>query len=137
MNDSIKDQINKLISLLNDPNIKSKQAAFNVCFEQLTQAKKLASWETIVSIINIETGMSFDEKTAANMYGRTKKKYLNKKESIKPNGVNPIDKNNEFVSTEINKNKIHQNKKIQVSNPDELRKIRSRTIDLDELKNGD
>ncbi|BGI51755.1 MAG: hypothetical protein HamCj_01080 [Candidatus Hamiltonella defensa (Ceratovacuna japonica)] len=136
MNDSIKDQINNLISLLNDPNIKSKQAAFNVCFEQLTQAKKLASWKTIVSIINIETGMVFDAKTAANMYGRTKKKYLNKKEFIKPKGVNPIE-NNEFVSTEINKNKIHQNQKRQVSNPDELRKIRSRTIDLDELKNGD
>ncbi|EGY28637.1 hypothetical protein Rin_00014220 [Candidatus Regiella insecticola 5.15] len=135
MNDSIKNQIKKLISLLNDPHIKSKQAAFNACFEQLTRAKELASWETIVAIINTETGIVFDAKTASNMYGRTKRKYSTEKASIKSKVVNFTDKNNESASTKINSNETYQ--KRQVSNPDELRKIRSRIIDLDELKNGD
>ncbi|AWK15598.1 hypothetical protein SK355_13920 [Candidatus Fukatsuia symbiotica] len=137
MNDSIKNQIKELISLLNDPHIKSKQAAFNACFEQLTRAKELASWETIAAIINTETGIVFDAKTASNMYGRTKKKYSNEKVSIKSKIVNLINKNNDFESTKIDNNETYQNQKRQVSNPDELRKIRSRTIDLDELKNGD
>uniref|UniRef100_A0A1A9VZG1 Uncharacterized protein n=1 Tax=Glossina brevipalpis TaxID=37001 RepID=A0A1A9VZG1_9MUSC len=50
MGDSIKENLKELIFLLRDPDTKSKQAAFNSCYRQLTKAKNLASWETIIEM---------------------------------------------------------------------------------------
>ncbi|PLO03080.1 hypothetical protein CWM94_00055 [Klebsiella pneumoniae] len=73
MNDSIMALLKDLIALLRDPSVKSKQAAFNACYSQLSQAKEIASWETIVTIIKEETDIKFDAKTASNMFGRIKR----------------------------------------------------------------
>lgn len=134
MDDSIKQRLSSLLELLGNPDIKSKQAAFNACYEDLTQVKEIVSWEKIVEIIKHETGVNLDARTASNMYGRTRRK--NEPSVNKP----AIEKNisgagkNQIGGNEETKNITTQKK---VSNPGDLRNLRNRHIDLDDLKNGD
>lgn len=135
MGDSIKLLLVQLIALLKNPAIKSKQAAFNACHDQLTEAKNLASWETIVSIIADETGFVFDARTASNMYGRSRKKIENKRSK-------KLERTIENISSAENKSQPREvetdsEQKPRVTNPGDLKKLRSRKIDLDDLKNGD
>ncbi|WP_166506941.1 hypothetical protein [Sodalis glossinidius] len=74
MGDSIKENLKELIFLLRDPDTKVNKRLLISCYRQLTKAKNLASWETIVKKIKSETGIKFDSRIASNMYGRTKRK---------------------------------------------------------------
>ncbi|MCW0309892.1 hypothetical protein [Pantoea ananatis] len=132
MDDSIKMQLSGLILLLKNPDIKSKQAAFNACYQELTQAKEIVSWETIVEFIKLETGLEFDARTASNMYGRSRKKF-NPDHTVKSIGGNIQPK--PAVSSEPEKKQDQDNKRVR--DPGQLRNLRSQSIDLDELKNGD
>ncbi|MEN3262698.1 hypothetical protein AAH678_29080 [Sodalis endosymbiont of Spalangia cameroni] len=135
MGDSIKENLKELIFLLRDPDTKSKQAAFNACYRQLTKAKDLASWETIVKTIKSETGIEFDSRIASNMYGRTKRK-LEKKLSL---SVKINEEQNSTIKDRYNteKNKEVKLESRKIENPGDLKKLRSRTINLDDLENGD
>ncbi|HIC1896494.1 TPA: hypothetical protein ACW0P3_004310 [Citrobacter freundii] len=134
MDDSLKQKLSNLLELLRNPDIKSKQAAFNACYDDLTQVKEIVSWEKIVEVIKHETGVSFDARTASNMYGRTRRK-------IEPSAVKAGLKNtitraveNKEAGNGAASNNAAQKK---VSNPGDLRNLRNRQIDLDDLKDGD
>jgi len=134
MDDSIKQKLNGLLELLKNPDIKSKQAAFNACYGELTQVKEIVSWETIVAVIKQETEVSFDARTASNMYGRSRRKMepsANKLASSK--SVTSNEKRQEPVKEDIQSNGVQK----KVSNPGDLKELRKRHIDLDELKNGE
>ncbi|SEL88467.1 hypothetical protein SAMN04487787_12829 [Kosakonia sacchari] len=135
MDDSIKLLLMQLITLLKNPAIKSKQAAFNACYDQLTEAKNLASWETIVAIIADETGYTLDARTASNMYGRSRRKTEGKK--TEPNGKKSLAFSSDTKNTQTSEVENHQEIKAKVTNPGDLKKLRNRRIDLDDLKNGD
>lgn len=134
MDDSIKQKLSSLLELLRNPDIKSKQAAFNACYDDLTQVKEIVSWEKIVEIIKQETGVTLDARTASNMYGRTRRKNepSAKKSAIKDSVIS-TDKTPPADNEE--RQNIAAQKK--VSNPGDLKNLRNRHIDLDELKNGD
>lgn len=131
MNGSVKKLLSGLISLLNDPNIKGKQAAFDACYEQITKAKNLSTWETIVEIIKDESGANIDARTASNMYGRSKRKLNNK---IAPSIITTEKNINEENKKLTKEAPIDKSKKIT---PADLKKIRSEHIDLESLKNGE
>ncbi|UDJ88586.1 hypothetical protein [Erwinia amylovora] len=127
MDDLVKQKLSKLFSLLLNPGVKSKQAAFNACYEELTQVKELSSWETIVNIIKQETEIDIEWRTASNMYGRARKKLL-------PAGKKTAVNVNETLAT--NSDREMESRK-KASSPADLKKIRDRKIDLDDLTNGD
>ena len=134
MDDSIKLLLMPLITLLRNPGIKSKQAAFNACYEQLTEVKDLASWETIVSIIDDETGYTLDARTASNMYGRSRRRLEGKApqtEEIKSPTTTVVNKSKQTAEVE------KSGEPTRVTNPGDLRTLRNQKIDLDDLKNGD
>lgn len=130
MNDLIKQKLSSLFDLLKNPAVKSRQAAFNACYDDLTQVRELSSWETIVDIIHKETGIEIDWRTASNMYGRTRKKM----ESVTKR---PAQKTNEKTINSTTQTESTGDEKKRVNNPADLLKIRNRKIDLDDLKNGD
>lgn len=134
MDDSIKQKLSSLLELLRNPDIKSKQAAFNACYDDLTQVKEIVSWEKIVEVIKQETGVSFDARTASNMYGRTRRKI--EPSALKPKFQNTIPRTteNKVTGKDAAPNNATQKK---VSNPGDLRNLRNRNIDLDDLKDGD
>lgn len=134
MDESIKMKLSKLIELLSNPDIKSKQAAFNACYGELTQVKEIISWEKIVDIIKAETGVSFDARTASNMYGRSRRKFEISAPKITSKKAAP-QHSDERVPSKIDEPNNTSSKK--VNNPGDLRTLRNRTIDLDDLKNGD
>ena len=134
MDESIKMKLSKLIELLSNPDIKSKQAAFNACYGDLTQVKEIISWEKIVDIIKAETGVSFDARTASNMYGRSRRKFEISAPKITSKKAAP-QHSDERVPSKIDEPNNTSSKK--VNNPGDLRTLRNRTIDLDDLKNGD
>ena len=130
MNDLIKQKLSSLFDLLNNPAVKSRQAAFNACYDELTQVRELSSWETIVDIIHKETGIEIDWRTASNMYGRTRKKMGTVSTRLAQKSDEPTESNTTNTETTGNEKK-------KVNNPADLLKIRNRKIDLDDLKNGD
>lgn len=134
MDDSIKQRLSGLLELLRNPDIKSKQAAFNACYEDLSQIKKIVSWEKIVEVIKDETGVTFDARTASNMYGRSRRKIKPAESKATPKNVTGITETIQEIGTKDTNNSAAQKK---VSNPSELRNLRNRHIDLDELKDGD
>lgn len=134
MDESIKMKLSKLLELLSNPDIKSKQAAFNACYDDLTQVKEIISWEKIVDIIKVETGVSFDARTASNMYGRSRRKFETSAPKITSKKVAP-QHSDERVQNKIDEPTNTSSKK--VNNPGDLRTLRNRTIDLDDLKNGE
>ncbi|MBG6246692.1 hypothetical protein CS369_21815 (plasmid) [Candidatus Symbiopectobacterium sp. 'North America'] len=134
MDDFIKQKLSGLLDLLRNPGIKSKQAAFNAYYGDLTQVKEIVSWEKIVEVMKQETGITFDARTASNMYGRTRRKIeLTENKIAKKNSITSADKVQEAGKED--KQNIATQKK--VSNPGDLRKLRNRPIDLDDLKEGD
>lgn len=135
MDDSIKLLLMQLITLLKNPAIKSKQAAFNACYDQLTEAKNLASWETIVAIIAEETGYTLDARTASNMYGRSRRKTDGRK--TERNKETPLATSPDAGDTQTSEVESTHEIKSKVTNPGDLKKLRNRKINLDDLKNGD
>lgn len=134
MDDFIKQKLSGLLDLLRNPGIKSKQAAFNAYYDNLTQVKEIVSWEKIVEVMKQETGITFDARTASNMYGRTRRKIeLTANKVAKKNSITSADKVQEAGLDD--KQNIAAQKK--VSNPGDLRNLRNRPIDLDDLKDGD
>ena len=134
MDDSIKQRLSGLLELLRNPDIKSKQAAFNACYDDLTQVKEIVSWEKIVEVIKDETGVIFDARTASNMYGRSRRKVNPAESKVTLKKVSDAIESISEASTNDTNNISAQKK---VSNPTELRTLRNRHIDLDELKDGD
>ncbi|CAH0299050.1 hypothetical protein WB91_08685 [bacteria symbiont BFo1 of Frankliniella occidentalis] len=134
MDDSIKQRLSSLLELLRNPDIKSKQAAFNACYDDLTQVKEIVSWEKIVEIIKDETGVIFDARTASNMYGRSRRKVKPAESRVTPKNVHGATESIQENGTNDKTNAAAQKK---VSNPSELRNLRNRHIDLDDLKDGD
>lgn len=132
MDDSIKQKLNGLLELLKNPDIKSKQAAFNACYSDLTQVKEIVSWETIVAVIKQETGVSFDARTASNMYGRSRRKMEpSATNSALKKSVTSIEQNQKTGNEDVPDNGAQK----RVSNPGQLKELRNRHFDLDELKN--
>lgn len=132
MEESVKQRLSTLLALLKNPDIKSKQAAFNACYNELTQLKEIASWETIVEVIEKETGISFDARTASNMYGRSRRKIAPKIKNLESTSIGTTEKlarASEDLTPDAAKKKVN--------NPGDLRKLRNRQIDLDDLKNGE
>lgn len=134
MDDSIKQKLSGLLLLLSNPDIKSKQAAFNASYDELTHVKEFVSWEKIVEIIKQETGITFDARTASNMYGRTRRKHEPEVGS-RMNTISKSEPKDTKAPDVESKNENVVQKKI--SNPAELRTLRNRHIDLDDLKDGD
>ncbi|MCX8963071.1 hypothetical protein EHW64_18615 [Erwinia psidii] len=134
MDDSIKQRLSGLLELLRNPDIKSKQAAFNACHDDLTQVKEIVSWEKIVEVIKDETGVIFDARTASNMYGRSRRKVKPADSKVTPKNISSATESIQNVGTIDTNNTAAQKK---VSNPSELRNLRNRHIDLDDLKDGD
>lgn len=130
MDDLIKQKLSSLLDLLNNPALKSRQAAFDACFNELTQVRELASWEAVVDVIQKETGIEIDWRIASNMYGRTRKKLGNVSKR-------PVLKTNEQAAGNATQTDNTGDEKKRVDNPADLLKIRNRKIDLDDLKNGD
>ncbi|TNV16122.1 hypothetical protein FH968_19990 [Buttiauxella sp. B2] len=64
----------KLADLLMSDTVKSQQAAFNLCFDELTEAKEIAGWSNISEYLKIKTGLVFEEKKLWTMYARAKAK---------------------------------------------------------------
>lgn len=126
MKDPVKNHLRDLIALLKNPSVKGKQAAFNACFEQLTRAKALATWETIVKIIEDETSIKIDASTASNMYGRSKHKIT---PTMGNSTINPAIPHHSAPSGE----KTIIQKEKTVSSPADLRRLRANDIDLDDL----
>lgn len=67
----IEERLKRLCFLLNSENIKSKQAAFDACYEDIVEARKLYSWELIAATINNQTKTSITSKIARNMFARS------------------------------------------------------------------
>lgn len=134
MDDSIKQRLSGLLELLRNPDIKSKQAAFNACYDDLSQVKEIVSWEKIVEVIKDETGVTFDARTASNMYGRSRRKVNPTENKATLKKVTGITETIQEASSKDTNDSAAQKK---VSNPSELRNLRNRHIDLDDLKDGD
>jgi len=82
--------LQNLVNLLNQAEVKSKQTAFNLCYEDLSKAKELASWDAIANYVNEHTKEQLTGRIASNMFQRAKanrdkqsKKRLSTKNSLK------------------------------------------------------
>ncbi|WP_162380510.1 hypothetical protein [Citrobacter sp. NCU1] len=70
----LKELLKTLVSLLNQDGLKSKQAAFNLCYDDLAQAKEMASWDVIARHVNENTSELLTAQIASNMFQRAKAK---------------------------------------------------------------
>lgn len=104
--------LNRLGKLLSNKKIKSQQAAFNACHDDIKKAKDLFSWESIGDFLLKETGINFDKKKLWTMYSRAKKANNEKKENkinSQQNEKSVIQENNlEKKQTQKNADKLKE-----------------------------
>lgn len=70
----LQDLLKTLVGLLNQDGLKSKQAAFNLCYDDLAQAKEMAAWDVIARHVNEHTSEQLTAQIASNMFQRAKAK---------------------------------------------------------------
>ncbi|PHM25081.1 hypothetical protein [Xenorhabdus budapestensis] len=67
--------LHRLCEVIRDKTTKSKQAAFDLFFSDITEAKKFYSWEQITDYINTSTNDNLAPSAYRNMLTRTKNKH--------------------------------------------------------------
>lgn len=67
--------LNRLLFLLSFGSLKSHQAAFDLAYDELVEAKKLRSWKVITACINENTPLNLSEMTVKTMFKRAKRKH--------------------------------------------------------------
>lgn len=67
--------LNRLLFLLSFGSLKSHQAAFDLAYDELVEAKKLRSWKVITACINENTLLNLSEMTVKTMFKRAKRKH--------------------------------------------------------------
>ena len=70
----IEDKLSRLCELLQDGRLKSKQAAFDLSHEDLIEARRFFSWESISKVITEKTGEEYKTTIISNMFNRTRRK---------------------------------------------------------------
>ena len=71
---TLEEILQPLCDLLRDSRIKSKQAAFDMSFRELDDARQLYAWGVIVDVIEKQSGMRINHMAAATMFRRSQKK---------------------------------------------------------------
>jgi len=100
----IEKKLEKFCELLVDPQIKGKQTAFDLCYQDLEQVKQYCSWNTIVDVIKKRTEISIKPVSASTMFRRAKEKRAkNHTHEVKNNNINREIKPTNITSCETEK----------------------------------
>lgn len=103
----LQDLLKNLVSLLNDDGLKSKQAAFNLCYDDLVLAKEMASWDVIARHVNEHTTEQLTGQIASNMFRRAKAKRDKNKKSRVRQIKEPLHSADKFEKHDDNKSEIN------------------------------
>lgn len=77
-------KLQKLLELLRDPRIKGKQSAFDLCHQEIEDAKSFYSWKGLVEFIEKQSGIHINPIAASTMFRRAKRKQVHPGKTISP-----------------------------------------------------